>query len=201
MKKFRHILWAAVAVSAVVYMGLDVWRGSELQNLGASSQSATATFSPVFDLVDHNGNAVTEESYMGRWLLVFFGFTNCPDICPTTLSDLAMVMDRIEMGSEAVTPLFISVDPERDRVESLAEYVSAFHTSIVGLTGTGEQVADAAKAFKVYFEKQQSDNAQGGYAVAHTSAVYLISPDGAFVRSFGYGTTPETFIADLENRL
>ena len=150
-------------------------------------------------LVDHQGNTVTEKTYRGQWLLVFFGFTNSPDICPTTLSDLAVVMDQIGGKAASVIPLFISVDPERDRVESMAEYVSAFHPTIVGLAE--KQIASAAEAFKVYYEKQQPDSDQSNYAVTHTSAVYLNSPNGTFVRTFGYGTAPEVFVTELNKRL
>lgn len=201
MRKLRLALWGAVAVALLVYIGLSAWRGGEKAELSGPSNSTAVSFSPVFSLIDHHGKTVTEDTYLGKWLLVFFGFTNCPDICPTTLSELANVMDQLGPGREAVKPLFISVDPERDRVDSMAEYVAAFHPSIVGLTGTEEQVASATKAFNVYFEKQPKDGAQSNYAVAHTSAVHLISPQGVFVRTFGYGTAPDAILADLKERM
>ncbi|MAO92728.1 MAG: electron transport protein SCO1/SenC [Rhodospirillales bacterium] len=201
MKKIRYILWGTVAIMLAVYIGLFVWRGTGNPVFEASSQSESNAFSPSFMLVDHQGNTVTEKTYRGQWLLVFFGFTNCPDICPTTLSDLAVVIDQIGGKAASVTPLFISVDPERDRVESMAEYVSAFHPTIVGLTGAEKQIASAVETFKAYYEKQQPDRDQSNYAVAHTSAVYLISPDGTFVRTFGYGTATEVFVTELNKRL
>jgi protein SCO1/2 len=141
------------------------------------------------------------QSYQGKWLLVFFGFTNCPDICPTTLAELARVMERLGPDAGLVKPLFVSIDPERDRVETMAEYVSVFHPTIVGLTGTEAQIAEAARSFKAYYEKQPQESAPNGYTMGHTSAVYLISPEGVFVRTYGYGTPPGEITKDLQNRL
>jgi protein SCO1/2 len=100
-----------------------------------------------------------------------------------------------------VKPLFVSIDPERDRVETMAEYVSVFHPTIVGLTGTEAQIAEAARSFKAYYEKQPQESAPNGYTMGHTSAVYLISPEGVFVRTYGYGTPPGEITKDLQNRL
>jgi protein SCO1/2 len=135
----------------------------------------------------------------GFWF--FFGFTNCPDICPTTLGELAQLMDLLGPDAQKTQPLFISIDPERDRVETMAEYVSAFHPSIVGLTGTETEVTATAKSFKAFFEKLPQETAPDGYTMGHTSAVYLISPEGVFVRTYSYGTSPEKIAADVQQRL
>lgn len=110
-------------------------------------------------------------------------------------------MDGLGDTADQLTPIFITVDPERDRVENLAKYVSAFHPSIVGLTGTDQQIADAAKSFKVYFERIPQDTAPDGYTMGHASAVYLISPEGNFVRTYQFGTSPEMIVEDLKTRI
>lgn len=158
-----------------------------------------------FTLVNHRGQEVTAQEYRGRYLLVFFGFTNCPDVCPTTLGDIARTLDLLGEDARAVQPLFVSLDPARDVPEALAEYVKAFHPRIVGLTGTKEQVDAAAKAYKVFYEKVGRGEYQGkkgagagndaklgdDYLISHQGNTYLMSPEGEYLTHFSYGTKPE----------
>lgn len=195
MKTVRYILWGLALLALVIAAGHQL-----SHFLGTDSEEADG-FRPAFTLVNHQGETVSEATYRGNWALVFFGFTNCPDICPTTLAELADVMDGLGNAAAKVTPLFITIDPERDRVETVAEYVSAFHPSIVGLTGSDKQISDAASSFKAYFERETQGSAPDGYMMAHTSSVYLISPAGYFVRTFKFGTPPEEIIEDLRGRL
>jgi protein SCO1/2 len=195
VKAIRYTLWGLVLLALVAIAGHQF-----SHFLGTDSEEADG-FRPAFTLVNHQGETVSEATYRGNWALVFFGFTNCPDICPTTLAELADVMDGLGDEAAEVTPLFITIDPERDRVENMAEYVSAFHPSIVGLTGTDKQVAEAAESFKAYFERVPEDSAPDGYTMGHTSAVYLISPGGHFVRTYQFDTPPETIIMDLKERI
>ena len=201
MRAVRFVLWGGVAVALAVFLWVDVGQDPNRRSVGKTSQDRAAAFRPDFSLTDHRGTAVTEQSYRGSWLLVFSGFTNCPDICPSTLSELARVMERLGANAEAVKLLFISIDPGRDGVDSMAEYVSAFYPAIVGLTGTESQIAKAAGAFKAYYEKQPQESAPNGYTMGHTSTVYLISPEGAFVRTHSFGMPPESIVADLQPRL
>ncbi len=195
MKVIRYTLWGAALIALVV---AAVHQYSHF--LGTDSEEVNG-FQPIFTLVNHRGETVSEANYRDGWALVFFGFTNCPDICPTTLAEFADVMDGLGDTADQLTPIFITVDPERDRVENLAKYVSAFHPSIVGLTGTDQQIADAAKSFKVYFERIPQDTAPDGYTMGHASAVYLISPEGNFVRTYQFGTSPEMIVEDLKTRI
>lgn len=201
MKTLRFVLWAAVAAALAASFGVTGWRLADREGMREASEEAASAFRPSFTLSDHRGEAVTQRTYRGDWLLVFFGFTNCPDICPTTLGDLARVMDRLGPDAAQVTPLFISIDPARDRVKTLADYVSAFHPAIVGLTGSDAQVAAAAREFKAYYEKLPREAAPDGYSMSHTSAVYLMSPEGGFVRTYRYGTPPDEIVKDLRQRL
>lgn len=143
-----------------------------------------------FTLVDHTGQQVTEDDFGGRYLLVFFGFTNCPDICPTTLADIARVMSLLGDDAGAVQPLFISLDLARDTPERLSEYLKAFDAGIVGLTGTAEQIAGVAEAFHTYYEQQPAD-ADGYYSVDHQANTYLMTPANQYLTHFSFGTSPE----------
>lgn len=195
MRTIRYILWGLALLALVVVAG------HQLSHFLGTDSGEVNGIRPAFTLVSHEGKTVSEAAYRGGWALVFFGFTNCPDICPTTLADLAKVMDGLGDEAAEVTPLFITIDPERDRVESMAEYVSSFHPSIVGLTGTDQQVAEAANSFKIYFERVPRNSAPDGYTMGHTSAVYLISPEGFFARTYQFGTSPDMIIKDLKERI
>lgn len=195
MRFLRYTLWGLVGVALIVIAGHQLSHNEEEES------QANTSFRPSFSLTNHFGQAVTEETYRGKWLLAFFGFTNCPDICPTTLADLVRVMDELGPEAKRVTPLFVSIDPERDRVENMAEYVKAFHPKIVGLTGSNDNISNAAKSFKVFFERLPQESAPAGYTMGHTSAVYLISDDGYFVRTYQYGTPSSEIVEDIKERI
>ena len=195
MRRIRYILWGTVMFALVLVGGHQLLHSPETNSVSGP------TFQPEFTLTNHNGKPVNETTYRGDWALVFFGFTSCPDICPTTLAELANVMDGLGAEASKVTPLFITVDPDRDRFELMAEYVSAFHPSIIGLTGSSKQIAEVVESFKAYFERVPQDSASGGYSMAHTSAVYLISPDGYFVRTYQFGTPLTEIVKDLKERI
>lgn len=149
-----------------------------------------------FALTDHTGRAVTETDFAGRWQLVFFGFTHCPDICPTTLAYMASVLDLLGPQAERVAPLFITVDPTRDTVPVMAEYVSAFHPRLVGLTGTEAEVAEAARSFRTWYERVEDDAAPDGYMMAHQGYLYLMRPDGRFEAVFQEREQPPEELAE-----
>jgi len=158
---------------------------------GTLSVGAQTTLPPIgtpldFALTTADGAAVTAQSYRGKWLLVYFGYTFCPDVCPTTLMEIAGALKALGPRAEAVQPLFVTVDPRRDTPEVLREYVKAFDPRLVGLTGTPAQIALAAKNFHVFYERQ--DNDDGSYSYDRSAFVYVIGPDGKFVRAIGPGT-------------
>ena len=119
-----------------------------------------------------DGAAVTEQTYRGKWLAVYFGYTSCPDVCPTTLLDIAQALDALGPRAGAVLPLFITVDPKRDTPDVLTEYVKSFDPRLIALTGTAAQLAAAAKGFNVFHERH--DNDDGGYSIDHSAFIYLI---------------------------
>jgi protein SCO1/2 len=203
LRHLRILLWGAAAAAGLAYLGLIVWTDNRIHGHTGNgpSEAVAEAIVPRFALSDHTGAPVTEATYRGRWLLVFFGFSNCPDICPPTLAELADVVDGLGPAAREVQALFVSVDPARDTPDALAEYVAAFHPAIVGLTGTEDALAKAAASFRAYFERVEAPGAAGGYTMSHTSAVYLISPDGRFERVYAYGTPVADILADLMPRL
>lgn len=144
-------------------------------------------------LMDHHGQAVTDEDFRGYFQLIAFGYTHCPDICPTTLAVVSMAMDVLGPAAERVQPLFVTVDPERDTAAVLARYVSFFHPSIVGLTGSLPLVERAASNFKVRYAKvvNEGDDPER-YWMDHTAGVYLMGPDGRFLAKFAHGISGQT---------
>jgi len=165
-------------------------------------QTTTArdVISGKFDLVDHTGRPATEKSFNGKMRLVFFGYTQCPDVCPTTLLEVRRAMRLLGELAEEVQPLFISFDLQNDTSEILAAYVSAFQSSIVGLTGSAEQIASAAAAFNVtYGFQQKSESASGRNEVYHTSYLFLMDRQGQFVDVFGYGTKAEIIARAIQD--
>ncbi|MFN4090513.1 MAG: SCO family protein [Alphaproteobacteria bacterium] len=157
-----------------------------------------------FTLVDGEGRSRTDEDFRGRLMLIYFGFTYCPDVCPTELQAMGQAVDKVGARAgakaEAVQPIFISVDPERDTPEMVGQYVQAFHPRMIGLTGTPEQVAAAAKAYRVYYRKATVDGATD-YLVDHSSIVYLMDRDGRFLTHFSHGTSPEAMAKGIERFL
>ena len=160
--------------------------------LAGPAPARAADIGGPFTLTDHHGNAVTEASYPGKYLLVFFGYTYCPDVCPTELLVLGQTLDFLGEDAARIQALFISVDPERDTPAALAEYMPNFHPALIGLTGTPEQVAKAAKAYRVFFRKSPKAAEGEAYLVDHTSLVYLLDPEGEFVSHFVFGQGGET---------
>ncbi|GAA0588533.1 SCO family protein [Caenispirillum bisanense] len=187
---------AALAVVVVVGLGprLAHWvgfptGGASADGTTTGSTSAVAIGGP-FTLVDGDGRTVTEQDFRGKWMVIYFGYTYCPDVCPTGLSSIGQAVDMLpEAQQDKVVPLFISVDPERDTPEVVGDYVGHFHPRMVGLTGSEEQVAAVAKEYKVYYKKVQDGD--GPYLMDHSAIAYVMGPDGQFVRHFSHGVPPE----------
>lgn len=153
-----------------------------------------------FRLTAGDGRTVTDADFRGRWMLVYFGYTHCPDACPTALADMANAVDAL--GADAarkVALLFITVDPERDTPAVMQDYVRAFDAPITALSGTAEQIAAAARAYRVYYQKHPRDD--GGYDMDHSSIIYLMDPRGVFTANFTHETPPEAITAKLRSVL
>jgi cytochrome oxidase Cu insertion factor (SCO1/SenC/PrrC family) len=150
-----------------------------------------------FELIDHTGRRITDQDFRGRYMLVFFGFTHCPDVCPAALQVMSAALDRLGSNADRITPILITLDPERDTPEQLAEYITSFHPRLIGLTGSASQIAAAAKAYRVYYKKSPTEGAADTYTIDHTSIVYLMGPGGQLVAHFTHATTVDDMAARI----
>jgi len=167
---------------------------------GGMQLPAGMSLGGAFDLVNQAGQPVTERDFAGRWLLVYFGFTYCPDVCPTELGIMASALDAMGPAGEAVTPILITIDPQRDTPDQLADYVSRFHPRMLGLTGTPEQIAAAARRYRVYFARVQRPD-MTDYLMDHSSFIYLVGPDARVRALFRPETSPETIAAAVQGQM
>lgn len=190
---------ATVLISFV--LGLVVFSAAIFFISGRSPVPITApsAIGGPFRLVDQNGQTVTEDVLKGKPSLIFFGFTHCPDICPTALFDMSELYKALGREGDKVGAYFVTVDPERDTPDVLKEYLSSFDPRLRGLTGDAAAVAAVEKAYRVYSKKVPLD--AGGYTMDHTALVYLMDKDGRFVAPFNLKRKPEEAAADLRRYL
>ena len=195
-------------LALMILLGLAIGGGSAYTLLQAKRGALAPTFKAratgkaliggPFTLVTHKGKTVTNKSYHGKYMLVYFGFTNCPDVCPAGLQIMTAALNKIGRKAAAkIQPLFITVDPERDTPAAMAAYVASFHPNLVGLTGTPAQVETAAHAYRVYFTKVKNEDLPGDYTVDHSSFFYLMGPDGTFLRHFTHSVSPDLLAGAL----
>jgi cytochrome oxidase Cu insertion factor (SCO1/SenC/PrrC family) len=149
-----------------------------------------------FALIDHTGKPRTDADFRGKLLLVYFGFTYCPDVCPTDLQNIGLALDQLGTAGEKVQPLFITVDPERDTPQHLAEYVLLFHPRLIGLSGDAMAIRAAADAYKVYYAKVPNERGDD-YTVDHSSFIYLMGADGKYLGFFPPGAPPDQIVQTL----
>jgi protein SCO1/2 len=182
------LLAVAAAIGA-----MTIWQST-------TTAGAKALIGGPFTLVNQKGERMTEKDFEGRFMIAYFGYTFCPDFCPlglSTITEALELLDEAEAGE--FTPVFFTVDPARDTVEQLADYVTHFHPRLIGLTGAEDDVAAAAKAYRIYYnipEKEGND-----YAVDHSTFIYLMDPDGAYRTHFSHNATPEEVAERLKTEL
>jgi protein SCO1/2 len=166
----------------------------------APAGTAPVTVGGPFMLTAPDGTTVTDRTYRGKWLLVFFGYTFCPDTCPTTLNEIATALEKLGPGAEKLQPLFITVDPERDTPEILKRYTAAFDARIIGLTGSPRQIAAVAEEYGAYGAAHRHKAGAQDYLVDHSTYIYLMDPQGKFVRGLD-AETPGDRIADTVRKI
>ena len=181
---------------AVVVVGLLWHAGDSLS--GANRVAGEASIGGPFTLVDQDGKVRRAADFRGRFMLVYFGYSNCPDICPTSLAVMADALEKLGPKAGRVVPIFITIDPERDTSGVLKAYLKAFGPRFVGLTGDAKVVAAAARAWRVYYRKRPLS---GGYAMDHSSHIYLMGPDGKFVAVYDESLGPDGLAAVLKKQL
>lgn len=181
LKSIRIMAWTAVLVCIGFFFFFSgIVPGVQRSPLGSASKNPTvATIGGPFKLTTHRGKTLTNKDLVGKPYLVFFGFTHCPDICPSTLFELTEMLKVLGPEANKITPLFITVDPERDTQELLASYLTSFDSRIIALRGTDEQTRQAVKAFAAYYKKVPME--KGSYTMNHTAGIYLIDANGKFI--------------------
>ena len=193
-----HILLvlSAFLTGLVVFLGVFLFASGYLGRGGASGPSAIGG---PFQLIDQNGTPISDSDLKGRPFLVFFGYTHCPDVCPTTLFDVSELMRALGQDADRTAALFITVDPERDTPAVMKDYLSSFDPHVRGATGDAAAIAAAEKAYRVFAKKVPTDN--GDYTMDHTALVYLMDKQGRFIAPFSLKRRPEEAAADLRRRL
>ena len=181
------ILFGLLTVIFVGAIGAGVWVVTQSRQADGEGNSLVGG---PFQLTDHTGQSVTEADYDGVHKIVYFGYTTCPDVCPTGLSLISEALEEIGPGAKSVKPLFITIDPERDTVTVMAGYHQHFHPSFSNLTGTPEQIAAVAKAYRVFYKKTVTEGSDY-YLMDHSVITYLMAPGGGFLAHFGPETTPK----------
>lgn len=184
---------------AAVAGGL-IWHAGDLTGRpGQAVQGTAASVGGPFELTDQYGHRHLDKDYRGRYMLIYFGYTNCPDVCPTTLSVMADAMDKLEGASRQIVPIFITVDPARDTPKVLKDYLSAFGPDFVGLTGPASSIAAVAKAYRVYVKAHEP--VDGSYAVDHSNTIYMMGTDGKFIADFDETLGPDGLAAAIRQRM
>jgi protein SCO1/2 len=160
----------------------------------------TKNIGGAFELINQDGKLVKDADYRGKYQLVYFGYTYCPDMCPTGLESMAHALDQLGEDAAKVAPMFITIDPARDTAEKLKPYVAEFHPQIEGLTGSAQQVAAAAAAYQVYYAKGENVD-EHDYVMDHSSLIYLMGPDGGFITTFPEDADPEAIVKAIRDQM
>jgi protein SCO1 len=195
MRSRDRILTIAAGFAGFVVAALCVFYGASLS--GAWSEPKVASIRGPFTLVDDTGATVTQKTLVGKPYAMYFGYTFCPDVCPTTLLDLSRWIKQLGPQAEKLNYVFVSIDPERDTPTLMHTYLSSFDKHIRGFTGTPEQVAGIARAYRVYYKKIPTD--EGGYTMDHSAVIYLMSSEDKLVTVIPYQEDDSSAIAKLEN--
>jgi protein SCO1/2 len=204
-----HEVVGLVAAGALWQLGSRPAQTAAVADATPVEKAEPADFGGPFSLVDQNGMRRTDAEFRGKYMLIFFGYTYCPDVCPTTLAVEAEALNMIGERAKNVVPIFITVDPKRDTPEKLKMYLSAFdglstsHPGFVGLTGTDEEIEKVADAYEVYYMAHLDGRFGGeeGYSVDHSGNVYLMSPEGKFVAYYSQGISPDELATDLRMKI
>jgi protein SCO1 len=201
----RPLILLAMVLLAVAAGGA-IWQlgGSRSQGATAPQPVGEEEFGGSFSLIDQNGMRRTDMDFRGKYMLIFFGYTYCPDVCPTTLAVTAEALDKLGDRAGQIAPIFITVDPKRDTPQKLKSYLMAFaaeppssRPNFVGLTGTDEEIAEAADAYRVYYRAHLDGRSPDEYSIDHSGDVYLMSPEGKFLAYYSQGILPDEMAADL----
>lgn len=195
----RLTLIAIIVVATATVAGLIWYLGDTAPRMGQTIHTGEAAIGGPFSLIDQYGHTRNDKDFAGRYMLIYFGYTNCPDVCPTTLSVIADAMDKLGDDAKKVVPIFITVDPARDTPKALKSYMAAFGPEFVGLTGPMPSIKLVTKEYRVYFKAHKPVN--GMYAVDHSNTIYLMGPDGHFIANYVETMGPDKLAAALKQQI
>jgi protein SCO1/2 len=203
---FYLLLVIGVIAAGIALRAVTSHQAPKKNNIAAVTQKSQSTGKPsiggAYTLVNQNGHVVSDKSYRGKYVLIFFGYTFCPDVCPTTLTTLSTAIDLLGKDAEKIKPLFVTIDPLRDTPGYLKEYLAHFHKSFDGLTGNMQQIKHIKKVFRIYATKAKVDKSDREvYLMNHSSVSYLIGPDGKFLTFFSHGTEAKVIANKLKEFL
>jgi len=191
----RYLLAGLIVVltALIVMIGLTVYTRDDPQSTAIES----GPFGVPFTLVDHKGETITRNAFMGHPSALFVGFTHCPEICPTTLYELDGWLEQLGPDGEAIAAYFITIDPERDTAQTLDDYITSVTDRVLGITGDPEAVREMARGFSVYFKRVPLDD--GDYTMDHTASIFLLDSQGRFRKTIAYGESSDTALAKLRD--
>lgn len=193
MKRIRYILWAIVAVMAVSMTYLLATDETETE------KPKLARLGGAFELTRHDGKSISNKDLLGKPHAIFFGFTSCPEVCPTSLFEISSWLEELGDDADKLGVYFMSVDPQRDTPEVLFEYLTAFDPRIVGITGDKKEMEETLRSYKIFFKQVELEG--GDYTMDHTASIYLMNAKGQFVRSIAYGEDSVPAVAKLRKML
>lgn len=202
MNFYTRLILALLSLGMALLAGIGIYRGlhpeAVVQSLALKTpvEKGEPLLGGPFSLRDQNGKGCTHKDFLGKWMLVYFGYTFCPDICPMGLSAMSEAVERIDPESRFIQPIFITIDPERDTPENLKIYKENFHLNFTMLTGSNEETQQAMRQYRVYGAKIHPKGTSD-YLMDHSSLIYLMDPEGKYVAHFSHQTTPEEIVSKL----
>ena len=198
-KTFRYIFVPAIAL--LLTMQIYVWLNNNFLNPKEETKSSgEASIGGAFTLTDQNGEKVSNTDFSNKLMLVYFGFTNCPMICPTDVAIISQAINELGDNAEGVQPIFITIDPERDTPEQIKTFLSNFHPSIIGLTGTSDEIASVANAYRIFYKRAEAEDLQE-YLMDHSAYMYLMDKDGKYITHFRHDQPFEEIAAGIKKHL
>jgi len=199
MLRNRQALIPYLLLVAALAGGVLWYESNQVPGLGRVVTTGQADVGGPFQLTDQHGKRVSEQDFRGRYMLIYFGYSFCPDVCPTTLAVMAQALEKAGDRARRVTPVFITIDPERDTPQVLDDYMKAFGPSFVGLTGSAAEIKDVLKKYRVYAAKKPLDG--GGYGMDHSSVLYLMGPNGKMISFYDEAVSPDDLAKYLRSKL
>ena len=199
MLRNRQALIPYLLLVAALIGGVLWYESSKVPGLGRVVTTGQADVGGPFRLTGQDGKSVTDQDFRGRYMLIYFGYSFCPDVCPTTLAVMAQALEKLGDRSQRITPILITIDPERDTPKVLEDYVKAFGPSFVGLTGSADEIKAVEKKYRVYAVKKPLEG--GNYGMDHSSVIYLMGPDGKLVSFYDEAISPDDLAKDLRAKI